>query len=296
MNISKIFIAGFKYDIQWTRACVASIRFQYPEIPIFLIKDKLYGNYSTTEIEKNWNVSIFETNIQKFGWGLSKLEPLFLPSKERILIIDSDIVIVGKLLEWLDSSSAEFVVRGQESKFEFTNTNFYDLEKLEEFDSNYVFKEQGFCSGHIVATTGIFNREDFNDLVNWDESPPTLKNPEIFRLGEQGMINYFLYKKHQIGTIRLDSLPFMEIGDNPKVDSISIEAIKTQTSETLLIHWGGIRKQVLKDNANGEILHFFENIYYEKITFGGYIRHLRPLLETLIGNAKKMLKTLMGRS
>lgn len=297
MNISKIFIAGYKYDIHWTRACVASIRYQYPDIPVFLIKDKLYGDYSTREIEKYWNVSVLETTIQKFGWGLSKLEPLFLPGRERVLIMDSDIVIVGKLLEWLNEYTANFIIRGQISDTEFTNTNYYNINKLSDFDEDYKFHGQGFCSGHLVATTGIFTRKDFNHLINWDDSPPSLKNPDIFRFGEQGMINYFLYKMQQTEKISIDSIPFMEIGDNPIVDQISVESIKYRTVKPLLIHWGGIRAPILSENANGDILHFFDDFYYKRLRLWGLIiRYIRPKKNAFIGYFKKSIKTIIGRS
>ena len=43
MTIDAVYIACYKYDLRFTRILVASIRHWYPEIPIYLIKDRFYG-------------------------------------------------------------------------------------------------------------------------------------------------------------------------------------------------------------------------------------------------------------
>src|SRR5687767_4543447 len=111
MKISKIYIATHKYDMRFTRICVASIRYWYPEIPIYLIKDYLNGDFNTDEIEDVWNVGVYETSRKTFGWGFSKLEPLFSKATERFLVLDSDIVFTGRVLDYLNEFDSDFVVQ-----------------------------------------------------------------------------------------------------------------------------------------------------------------------------------------
>lgn len=60
-KIQKIYISCCETDLHLLKICVASIRFWYPHIPIFLIKDIFKGDFNTTEIEKNFNVNVLKT-------------------------------------------------------------------------------------------------------------------------------------------------------------------------------------------------------------------------------------------
>ena len=97
-KIQKIYIACCKKDAWFTKLCVASIRYWYPRIPIFLIKDYLWGDFDTSEIEQRLDVSVLDTERKKLGWGFSKLEAMFLENNERILVFDSDTVFVGRVV------------------------------------------------------------------------------------------------------------------------------------------------------------------------------------------------------
>ncbi len=59
MKIEGVAISCYKFDVYLTRLCVASIRFWYPHIPIWLLKDRHYGDFDTREIEKYWNVQAY---------------------------------------------------------------------------------------------------------------------------------------------------------------------------------------------------------------------------------------------
>ena len=59
MKIEGVVISCYRFDLHLTRLCVASLRFWYPEIPIWLLKDSRYGDFSTREIESYWNVQVY---------------------------------------------------------------------------------------------------------------------------------------------------------------------------------------------------------------------------------------------
>ena len=110
MAIDTIYISTYRNDLPLTRICVASIRYWYADVPIKLIKDTAAGDFNTQEIEDRWNVSVVDTGGRQFGWCFSKLEPLFFESKEKFLILDSDTVFTGPVLDMLASYDAPFVV------------------------------------------------------------------------------------------------------------------------------------------------------------------------------------------
>src|SRR6266536_220878 len=211
MKIDKIYIATHKYDLRLTRICVASIRYWYPEIPIYLIKDYFNGDFPTEEVERVWRVKVFETPYRYFGWGMSKLEPVFSEQGSRFLILDSDIVFTGSVLETLEQHAEDFVVNLETQTAERLHEIYFDLAKLNEFDPQFHFPGTTFNTGQYVATGGILNREDF-DVVNWTTSPPSLKYPQIFRNGDQGVLNYVLAKKAEAGQVTVADVPFMKYG------------------------------------------------------------------------------------
>ena len=125
-----------------TRICVASIRYWYPDIPIYLIKDKVAGDFSTTEIERSWNVQVFPASAEKFGWGFAHLEPMLEKSGRRALIMDVDIVFVGRVLDALAPYAEDMIVQREDQppnpsgRFD---TLYFSLARLRKFDPSFSF-------------------------------------------------------------------------------------------------------------------------------------------------------------
>ena len=96
-----------KLDFFLTRICVASIRYFYKDIKILLVKDELNGKFSTKEIEKKFNVEIYDCGRKKFGWAASKTFFL-LQAKDgqKYLLLDSDTVFIEPFLERIYSNLA----------------------------------------------------------------------------------------------------------------------------------------------------------------------------------------------
>ena len=150
-EIKRIYIAGYRYDLRNARCCVASIRYLYPDIPITLIKDCFYGNYSTENIIKNWKVDVLDVGGRVFSWGFSKFEPLFLVKKERVLVLDADTIITGKLLEFFEQYEEEFIVSGQNVTDDFQVQQYYDPQEVKKFDSAFKHPGYAFNSGQNGA-------------------------------------------------------------------------------------------------------------------------------------------------
>jgi hypothetical protein len=253
---------------------VASIREWNPNIPLFLIKDRFYGDYYTKDIERCWNVQIYDTKNRVFGWGFSKLEPLFEKHRERLLVLDSDILVLGKVVQELELYSGDFVVRGQESHGVYQASQYFDPDSLSSIDSCYKHRGIGFNTGQWVGTSGIFNRKDFEEFVTFG-NPPRLRHPHIFQLGEQGLLNYFLFKNQDLGRITLDSVPFMETGTNPVADRIRVEGDKLKFEYPIVLHWAGCRGKTPESSPNGRLFSFFAKRFAARVPFGMWRRWAR---------------------
>lgn len=294
MKIQTIYIATYRYDLPFTRACVASIREFYPDISIKLIKDYFYGAFDTREIERTFGIGVFETEYKVFGWGFSKLEPLFQEDQERYLILDSDIVFAGKVLDLLDAHEESFIVDYEAVTDAFVESHYFSSDLLARIDPDFAFPGYTFNTGQMVGTSGIFKRSDFEGLVYWEQGqPPQLSDPSVFKLGEQGLINYFLMKQAALGRISLKRLNFMEVGDTRK--PIAMGRLMEGQGYPFLIHWCGLRCESFDEMINGSILKHFSNKYYEKIPFGRLKQWIRPLAFQYYQSIKRNIKAVLKR-
>jgi hypothetical protein len=234
------------------------------------------GAYSTEELEKHWQVDLFETPKKLLGFGFGKLEPLFLPTKERCLILDSDITFLGNVLAVLERFDEDFIVADTPNPPEQMSKHFFNLPKLRAMDPDFVFPDYTFNSGQIVATMGIVRREDFEPFLRFDE-PPVHIYPNIFELGEQGVLNYLLVKKLQLDQITLRRVPFMWWAGWLDENRVKIRQLERHSPYTVLVHWAGYKRHIPFDIIrNAHILRHFESVYYSRIPNAGSARKARP--------------------
>jgi hypothetical protein len=281
LPISKIYVAGYRWDVDFTRYCIASIREWNPDIPIILIKDRIRGDYYTGDIERSWNVSLFDTHGCCYGWGFSKLEPLFEPCRERFLMLDSDILVLGNIIQLLQNHHQDFIVSGHESYGNFQNTQYFDPELLKSLDRDYVHNGIGFNTGQWVGTSGIFRRDDFEAFVEFT-NPPRLRHPNIFQLGEQGLLNYFLLKHKCQGKITVASFPFMDIGTSTIADQLVVYKNHISFEKPILIHWCGCRENTPESSPNGRLFKFFANRFYSRVPLGRFRKLTRDIRATCL--------------
>lgn len=291
MKIEKIYIACHKYDLRLTRICIASIRYWYLDIPIYLIKDRFNGEFSTAEPERVWNVGVFDTSNRIFGWGMSKLEPVFSDKGSRFLVLDSDTVFTGRVLDRLEQFSEDFVVHFEKQPEQRVKEIYFDVDKLSEFDSSFVYAGDTFNTGQYVATGGILRREDFA-AVNWNVNPPTLKHSQIFKNGEQGVLNYVLLKKAAAAEVSVATATFMR-WPGYGIDDIDISKLNAASPYPNIIHWAGLIRPRTSAMIRSDILEFFEDYYYSKVPMGQLLRRWRALSQQ-VANLKKRTRRLFG--
>ena len=109
-SVDCIYLAASSRDGRLTRICVASIRYFYPQVPIKLLAGDILERGLAKELQKYWNVHVVDLPVGEYGWGFIKLEPLFGPAGQRFMVLDSDTVSAGKVLEHRAQSDAPFVV------------------------------------------------------------------------------------------------------------------------------------------------------------------------------------------
>lgn len=272
MEIDKVYIATHRFDLRFTRICVASIRYYYPDISILLLVDQKQGYCSVDELVKYWGVGVYPTSRRCYGWGFIKLEPLWDPAGHRYLILDSDTVLVGKVLGRLQRSDCDFVVQREEQPEEQIRQLYFDKEKLSEINPNPVVPSYTFNTGQLVCTSGILKKEDFDPFLN-NEDLPQSNRTDIFKNGEQGLLNYVLSKKEAEGKLTVDRDDFM-LWPGDGINDLSLSEISLGERYKNVVHWAGMKNPRISKMVRHDILDFFERGYYSRVG-PVYLRHLR---------------------
>ncbi|MBK8510771.1 MAG: hypothetical protein IPL56_00695 [Saprospiraceae bacterium] len=266
MNIDRIYVNTYRYDYAQLRTCVASIRYWYPLIPIFLIKDYTSGKFDTSILEKNWSVNVFPTRQNSFGWGYGKLEPLFCESSHTFLVLDSDTVLTGPVLEKANYCEAPFLVDDEVQSIKRFNQIYYDLNKIGLIVNDFKYPGYSFNSGQWFGSTGYFTREDFSLVIEWSE-PPFSKYPDIIFKGDQSVLNYLMHLKEQRNqlTVLRSKLMIWPFGNNASF--IDLEKIKTKdTAYPFIIHWAGMKFKRISNYPRADILKYYLSLYNNKLS------------------------------
>jgi len=275
MVVEKVFINTYKYDFQFARICIASVRYWYPEADIFLIKDIGAGNFSTRLVEQKWNVKIFETARKKFGWGYGKLEPLFMGGNESFLILDADTVITGPVIDKVKDLQVQFVVDDEVQPAERFNEIYYHLDRIHEIDKNFTYPGYSFNSGQWFGTAGILSRQDFEKTLEWSD-PPKTRFPAIIFNNDQTQLNFVVHKKEQMGKLSVKRIKLMVWPASGSADFMDLEKIRQKAKDfPFVIHWAGMRFKKITDLPRPDILLFYKRYYYSKMN------KVQPLIDKM---------------
>ena len=268
-----IYLAASTRDARYTRICVASIRYFYPTIPIRLLPGGPLERGLTEELHRYWKVETAELSTRgDYGWGFVKLEVLFGPPGEKFLVLDSDTVLTGSVLELWAESRCVFVVDDEKQSESDAKRLYYDWEKLRAIDSNARPPQFVFNSGQWFGTAGVLSRADFAPWVEWT-LPRRLRHPEYFMPGEQGILNYVLNQKVATDGLQIDRIRLMRWPAH-SLDGLDAESVSKRHARPLVIHWAGMKRTRLRTVAGGDILLYFEKSFYSRLPAGGIRKYL----------------------
>ena len=260
MKISAVIVVGCRRDYLFTQCCIASIRHFYPDIPIWLFKDLLRGDYDTRPLEESFRVQLWPTAQKWYGLGWAKLEILCHVPALRCLLLDSDIVMTGPVLDVLESFDEDFVVPHEDHPPEDIVKDFFSVEDLHQLDPDFRFPGYAFNTGHYVATTGVFTSQDFSPFLL--EKPFLhLRHAHLFKSNDQSLLNYLLLKKHQNARLTLRRHLFTLWPSGPWMKSISIADLQSDSPPPYLVHWAGSKSIDFSRMPHGHLLEFFQKEY-----------------------------------
>lgn len=277
MKIDSIVVLCWKGDFRLARICLASVRFFYPEIPLFLMKDTSKGHFDTSEIESCLNLSTVGLS-GAYGPGAGKLELLFRPDLGRFLFIDADQIMAGPVLSALEASDADFVVTADDLDVQSPTIErlYYDRERLKAIDPSFPLPTFQFNSGQFVGTAGVLSRDDFEGLVEWGR-PIKICDPRTFKMYEQGVLNYVVHKAARAGRLTLETHDFMHLARTEYFWNVPLQNVRAKAARPLLFHWAGTHRIFVSFMRRSDLLRFFEGYYYSRVRHGSWRRLWRSL-------------------
>lgn len=279
-----IIIFCHKKDFFLAQILVASIRYYYPEVEIHLCKDLLNGKFDTTEMETYWDVKILDLGITKFGWSAAKMH-FYLSDKlngKKVFMLDADIIFTGRVLDRLVPLAMESdVVVSDEyhngNEGEWLKKQYYDIDVVQKIHPDFRLPGYYFNCGQLVARSQLFTPDEVRDVFDKDNFPFYL-NKKDFPLVDQAILNYLLPYKAQKNEIRITKNRFYIWIDSDEAREMDLDGVIKGEKYPYVIHWAGNERiPYIYGMCRGDILVYFQKLYFDKIPFGT-LKRLFPLI------------------
>ena len=221
-----VVVACFKGDYFFAKAACASIRHFSGDVPICIIAD---GEFSVDELGDLYDVQVMRPQEMSdpvlrnlcSGNNRSKLMAMWEGPFEYFLYLDSDAIFWGDVLSMLNPAEADFIALRpspwKQHTEEILREFFLDPEQLNEFDPEFVWKEQPyFCSGAFVAKRGVISPQAWLEVEEWRRQKPTL----FSWTKDQGIMNYLILSMAQKGEITFEELALQVTTGDQEVDDL----------------------------------------------------------------------------
>lgn len=249
-----IIIACCDQDFMFAKACCASIKDNLGDIEICLIID---GNFSTIDLEKAYNVHIINRkNIsssvlrkRSFGFGLTKMIAFWESPWKNFLYVDADTNIFGNILEFADFVNFDIIIdRPHYHRTDSDiNTYFFNTSGIEKYFPDFDWQEHRgdyFCTGVFFGKRDIFSLEEYIGFLDLMD-----RNPQLFLMGEQGLVNFMICRAADRGEIRLSQqsiqLLVPDFDQEVLAQRFPLEHKNLDPQERgTVIHWCGPKKPV----------------------------------------------------
>lgn len=245
---------------------MASVRHFYPDIPVRLLVGGCLQRGLADELQRYWNVGTAEILVGEYGWGFVKLEALFGLAGEKFLVLDSDTVLTGRVLDLWNETRSPFLVDDEKQSEVDTNCLYYDWEKVRKIDPDARPPGFLFNSGQWFGTAGVLTRDDFAPWVEWT-IPRTISPRGHFMNGEQGILNYVLNQKAAIDGLRVERRQIMR-WPRHSMDGLDAETVAKGAAKPLVVHWAGMKRIRQRDMIGADLLAYFERLYYQRLPVG----------------------------
>ena len=258
-------------DLWQARACVASLRYWEPELPVRILADLAAGPVDLGPFERGFGATRFPASRERFGSPLGKLDVLFRPEKKRYLLLDADTVLLGPVRGLLERFGGEFVVSPNHIPAAKAAGAYFDPAAAADAFPGYEYPGWVFNSGQLVVTSGVLTPADFAGLVEWPGDPtqrPRSLRKDLMPLNDQPRLNFVLHRLHAAGRVGVDGVRFKRnaaphSGGGGELPTVADLAAKSDACPPAVLHWMG-QKGAASGLTRGDVFRFYERLFFER--------------------------------
>lgn len=289
----RILIATSPRDLRYCRICLASVRRFHPDADVSLLPGGPLPRSFLREVALHFGVGVHPVPPGDYGWGFVKLEPLFGPPGHSFLVLDADTVLTGPLLDTIHArlsspDAPAFLVDEEDQPESEMRRLYYDWDRVAAIAPAAQKPAFVFNSGQWAGTPGVLTRADFQPWVELG-FPRKQKYPDIFKNGEQGILNYVLNEKAAGGAVKVARFPLMRWPGHG-MEGFDAASVAAGNAPARVVHWAGLKRLRFRDMTGADLLGHFERIYYARIPCGRILRPLRAI-RTFLGEFCHRLTT-----
>jgi hypothetical protein len=264
-------------DFHLAKGCLASIKYFMPDARVCLLHD---GPIDREQISIAYPDVIFlgKQEVKNdflrqngFGYGITKMIAFWESPFENFLFMDADTIMWGPLNEWQLLENADMAIDQPQYVFseEAIDLYFFNLEVLKQFDTSFEplqFNDRYFCTGAYYSRKNVFELEWYKELLNYCKTNPGA----IFKFGEMGLLNYMIFKKLQVGKLKVVNkwIQFLapDFTKEEMKERYSFVNEKPVVNTPMILHFNGNRKPWIKNKFGyNDPMTWFRTEYLKKI-------------------------------
>lgn len=241
--------AGDKFMVG---ATLASMRHFSPEVPICLIAD---GDVDVSDLQQEYDLIVLridelpseEMREMIGGSYRAKLAAMWEGPFEHYVWMDSDAIVWGDISKsvrtdfdfqifWDDIS----IPADAEEVPTWLAHYYFNLDKLKNFDPDFEWRGHPYFSAGVYACRrNVITYEQWKECEMWGQ-----KAPDMFKFGDQGILNYLVLANSQRGEIRTSrtDLQWVRSRDNGDIKrdcARSSWRFPSQVSCPMILHFCG---------------------------------------------------------
>ena len=276
-------------DYNFAKGCCESVRYYLGDIPICLIID---GAFSTQNLTRKYGIHVIqrdnvvhpELKSKSFGFGLTKMIAFWESPWDNFLFLDADTVVWGDLLKYTNFDDFDLIIDKNPTWSEADISKFYfDTHAIEEHFPDFQWRDNPYwVTGVFFAKKNIFSLQQYISLLDFNS-----QNPGVFKLGEQGILNFMAFQNVQAGNIKIDIRKMQTLVRQHSTTQLQqwfqIEeggARRDHHPIPSVIHWAGRKPYWIDPLAFNEPMNFFRKKFlYNTRGLSGISAELVLLLE-----------------
>lgn len=269
-TVDKIYLVTHRYDLSNLFPCLASIKYWYPDIEIVIIKNLNNGNFNLNFLKNYFHVSFMYETDYSYGKFYGSLEPFLTGKDERFIILDTDTVLTGKIIDFIELKNEDFIIDFEQQPLNKVRDLYWDPELISCFINNFSDSWFTFNNGIIAGVGNKITKSDFNDFMIWEKyKEPLIINQSVFPTYDQSAINVVLNKKFSQKQISLTREKIMIYPSffTESVDDLLKGIENKDAQEFRIIHWADTKSIAPSQKPLSEIFIFYTDNFFESLSY-----------------------------